>query len=175
MLQRPRLRELDRWPAPWRWSQNTAQLSSARQVMADPKQLAQLRRGWGELNAWFSAWMNDHPDEKVDLNGANPRGGTPCGGQHQGGPLAGKPRISVPPPGGPPRGEAPRLAFDIGSTAPRDQDRVYETYWTTIRGVEIVDNNYRLLDLTVYGRREPWEDSPAGWPQQWGVFGDQHA
>ena len=29
-----------------------------------------------------------------------------------------------------------------------------------------MDNNYHLLDLTVYGRQEPWEDSPAGWPQQ---------
>jgi predicted dithiol-disulfide oxidoreductase (DUF899 family) len=56
----------------------------------------------------------------------------------------------------------------------RDQDRVYETYWTTIRGVEAMDNNYRLLDLTVYGRQEQWEDSPAGWPKQWGAFGDQH-
>ena len=43
------------------------------------------------------------------------------------------------------------------------------------RGVETMDNNYRLLDLTVYGRQEPWEDSPAGWSQPWGVFGDQHA
>lgn len=42
---------------------------------------------------------------------------------------------------------------------------VFETYWTTIRGVEAMDNNYRLLDLTVYGRQEKWEDSPAGWPQ----------
>ena len=25
------------------------------------------------------------------------------------------------------------------------------------------------MDLTVYGRQEPWEDSPPGWPQQWGV------
>ncbi|MBV9578997.1 MAG: DUF899 domain-containing protein [Chloroflexi bacterium] len=57
----------------------------------------------------------------------------------------------------------------------RDHDRVYETYWTTIRGVEAMDNSYRLLDLTAYGRQEPWEDSPDGWPQQWGVFGDQHA
>jgi predicted dithiol-disulfide oxidoreductase (DUF899 family) len=56
----------------------------------------------------------------------------------------------------------------------RDGDQVYETYWTTIRGVEAMDNNYRLLDLTVYGRQETWEDSPAGWPKQWGVFGDQH-
>jgi predicted dithiol-disulfide oxidoreductase (DUF899 family) len=57
----------------------------------------------------------------------------------------------------------------------RDQDRVSETCWTTIPGVETMDNNYRLLDLPVCGRQEPWEDSPAGWPQQWGVFGDQHA
>jgi predicted dithiol-disulfide oxidoreductase (DUF899 family) len=42
---------------------------------------------------------------------------------------------------------------------------VFETYWTTVRGVEAMDNNYRLLDLTVYGRQETWEDSPAGWPQ----------
>jgi predicted dithiol-disulfide oxidoreductase (DUF899 family) len=40
---------------------------------------------------------------------------------------------------------------------------VFETYWTTIRGVEAMDNTYRLLDLTVYGRQEGWEDSPAGW------------
>jgi len=24
--------------------------------------------------------------------------------------------------------------------------KVFETYWTTIRGVEAMDNNYRLLD-----------------------------
>ena len=42
-------------------------------------------------------------------------------------------------------------------------DRVFETYWTTDRGVEAMDNSYRLLDLTVYGRQETWEDSPTGW------------
>jgi predicted dithiol-disulfide oxidoreductase (DUF899 family) len=47
----------------------------------------------------------------------------------------------------------------------RDGDRVFETYWTTRRGVEAMDNNYALMDLTVYGRQEPWEDSPPGWPQ----------
>ena len=47
--------------------------------------------------------------------------------------------------------------------------RVYETYWTWMRGVEAMDNNYRLLDLTVYGRQEQWEDSPPGWPQYWKV------
>lgn len=26
----------------------------------------------------------------------------------------------------------------------------------------------RLMDRTVYGRQELWEDSPEGWPQQWG-------
>ncbi len=43
----------------------------------------------------------------------------------------------------------------------RDGDRVYETYWTKRRGCEAMDNSYALMDLTVYGRQEPWEDSPA--------------
>jgi predicted dithiol-disulfide oxidoreductase (DUF899 family) len=42
----------------------------------------------------------------------------------------------------------------------RDDDRVFETYWTTLRGVEAMDNSYGLMDLTVYGRQEAWEDSP---------------
>ena len=29
-----------------------------------------------------------------------------------------------------------------------------------------MDYSYALMDLTVYGRQEPWEDSPSGWPQQ---------
>jgi predicted dithiol-disulfide oxidoreductase (DUF899 family) len=53
----------------------------------------------------------------------------------------------------------------------RDGDRVFETYWTTLRGVEAMDYSYALMDLTVYGRQEPWEDSPPGWPQQWQVDG----
>ena len=53
----------------------------------------------------------------------------------------------------------------------RDDDRVFETWWTTIRGVEAMDNSYSLMDLTVYGRQEAHEDSPAGWPQQWEVGG----
>jgi predicted dithiol-disulfide oxidoreductase (DUF899 family) len=48
----------------------------------------------------------------------------------------------------------------------RQGSDVFETYWTTRRGVEVVGNSYPLLDLTVYGRQEAWEDSPAGWPQQ---------
>jgi hypothetical protein len=46
----------------------------------------------------------------------------------------------------------------------RDGDRVFETYWTTLRGVEAMDYSYALMDLTVYGRQELWEDSPPGWP-----------
>jgi predicted dithiol-disulfide oxidoreductase (DUF899 family) len=53
----------------------------------------------------------------------------------------------------------------------RDGDRVFETYWTTRRGVEAMDYSLSLMDLTVYGRQEPWEDSPAGWPQDWIVDG----
>jgi len=29
-----------------------------------------------------------------------------------------------------------------------------------------MDNSYVLMDLTLYGLQEPWEDSPAGWPQR---------
>jgi predicted dithiol-disulfide oxidoreductase (DUF899 family) len=48
----------------------------------------------------------------------------------------------------------------------RDGDRVFETYWTTGRGAEVMDYSYSLMDLTPYGRQEAWEDSPPGWPQQ---------
>jgi len=48
----------------------------------------------------------------------------------------------------------------------RDGDRVFETYWTNGRGAEVMDNTYALLDLTAYGRQEPWEDSPTGWPRR---------
>ncbi|MEU7642236.1 MULTISPECIES: DUF899 family protein [unclassified Streptomyces] len=47
----------------------------------------------------------------------------------------------------------------------RDGNRVFETYWTTRRGVEAMDYSYALMDLTAYGRQEPWEDSPPNWPQ----------
>jgi predicted dithiol-disulfide oxidoreductase (DUF899 family) len=47
----------------------------------------------------------------------------------------------------------------------RQGSNVFETYWTTARGVEVMGNSYSLLDLTVYGRQERWEDSPAGWPK----------
>jgi predicted dithiol-disulfide oxidoreductase (DUF899 family) len=46
----------------------------------------------------------------------------------------------------------------------RHDHKVFETYWTRGRGVEVMGPTYGLLDLTVYGRQETWEDSPAGWP-----------
>ncbi len=55
----------------------------------------------------------------------------------------------------------------------RDGDRVFETYWTTGRGVEAGATSYHLLDLTVYGRQETWEDSPEGWPQPYASAGEQ--
>ena len=57
----------------------------------------------------------------------------------------------------------------------RDGDRVFETYWTSGRGAEVMAPAYGLLDMTVYGRQETWEDSPDGWPQPSGTNagGDQ--
>jgi predicted dithiol-disulfide oxidoreductase (DUF899 family) len=51
----------------------------------------------------------------------------------------------------------------------REGNRAVETYWTSGRGVEAMDTSYALMDLTLYGRQEPWEDSPRGWPQRWPV------
>jgi predicted dithiol-disulfide oxidoreductase (DUF899 family) len=47
----------------------------------------------------------------------------------------------------------------------RDGDEVFETYWTTGRGVEVMAPSYGLLDRTLFGRQESWEDSPEGWPR----------
>jgi predicted dithiol-disulfide oxidoreductase (DUF899 family) len=54
--------------------------------------------------------------------------------------------------------------FHLASYLRRD-DRVFETYWTNGRGVETLGSTYSLLDRTIYGRQEDWEDSPPGWPQ----------
>ncbi|MDQ3654122.1 MAG: DUF899 domain-containing protein [Chloroflexota bacterium] len=51
------------------------------------------------------------------------------------------------------------------STFLRDGDRVYHTWQTGGRGVEVIINALHYLDLTPYGRQEMWEDSPNGWPQ----------
>lgn len=58
----------------------------------------------------------------------------------------------------------PSAAFTLACYV-RDGDRVFETYWTTGRGVEVMAPTYGLLDMTKHGRREPWEDSPTGWPR----------
>jgi hypothetical protein len=33
--------------------------------------------------------------------------------------------------------------------------------------------SYGILDMTVYGRQEIWEDSPTGWPQPYETRGEQ--
>jgi predicted dithiol-disulfide oxidoreductase (DUF899 family) len=48
----------------------------------------------------------------------------------------------------------------------RDGDEVFRTYYTEARGVDRLRTDFNLLDLTPYGRKEVWEDSPEGWPQE---------
>jgi predicted dithiol-disulfide oxidoreductase (DUF899 family) len=55
----------------------------------------------------------------------------------------------------------------------RDGDRVYETYGATGRATEVMAPSYGLLDMTVYGRQETWEDSPDGWPRPLTTTGAQ--
>lgn len=55
----------------------------------------------------------------------------------------------------------------------RDGDRVFETYWSSGRAGEVYAPSYGLLDMTVYGRQESWEDSPPGWPKPFATNGDQ--
>jgi predicted dithiol-disulfide oxidoreductase (DUF899 family) len=55
----------------------------------------------------------------------------------------------------------------------RQGDRVFETYWSSGRAAEALGPSYALLDMTVYGRQEWWEDSPAGWPRRFAKSGDQ--
>jgi predicted dithiol-disulfide oxidoreductase (DUF899 family) len=47
----------------------------------------------------------------------------------------------------------------------RDGDKIYRTYFTNQRGIEIAVSSFIYLDWTPFGRQETWEDSPAGWPQ----------
>ncbi|HEY5223533.1 MAG TPA: DUF899 family protein [Microbacteriaceae bacterium] len=47
----------------------------------------------------------------------------------------------------------------------RDGDTVYRTWHTNGRGVEQLAHTFGLVDVLPYGRREEWQDSPAGWPQ----------
>ncbi|AUI61783.1 DUF899 family protein [Amycolatopsis sp. BJA-103] len=64
-------------------------------------------------------------------------------------------------------------SFGILVSYLRYDDQVFEAYWTTSRGNEVMAPSYGLLDLTVYGRQEVWEDSPEGWPQGWPARGGQ--
>lgn len=41
----------------------------------------------------------------------------------------------------------------------------YLTYMTIRRGTEAILPVAHIMDRTVYGRQQDWEDSPAGWPQ----------
>ena len=72
-----------------------------------------------------------------------------------------------------------------------EQKRILQTTLNAIAdGVAVADSEGRVTHLNpaaealvgtgkigpqverwseVYGRQEPWEDSPPGWPQQWGV------
>jgi predicted dithiol-disulfide oxidoreductase (DUF899 family) len=47
----------------------------------------------------------------------------------------------------------------------RDGDRVFQTYFTNLHGVEHLGSNWTYLDLTPFGRQEEWEDSSEGWPK----------
>jgi predicted dithiol-disulfide oxidoreductase (DUF899 family) len=48
----------------------------------------------------------------------------------------------------------------------RRGDSIYQTYFTSGRGVEQPSNTFGFLDITPWGRQETWEDSPAGSPQE---------
>lgn len=63
--------------------------------------------------------------------------------------------------------------FGVNANYVRDGDRVFEAYWTSWRGAEKVAPSYVLLDMTVYGRQESFEDSPEGWPQHFVNDGGQ--
>jgi predicted dithiol-disulfide oxidoreductase (DUF899 family) len=42
----------------------------------------------------------------------------------------------------------------------------YLTYTTMARGTEAIQPLAHIMDRTVYGRQQDWEDSPEGWPQE---------
>jgi predicted dithiol-disulfide oxidoreductase (DUF899 family) len=48
----------------------------------------------------------------------------------------------------------------------RDDDgRIFRTYLINNRGDERLGSTFSYLDIAPFGRQEPWEDSPAGYPQ----------
>ncbi|MHA3021167.1 DUF899 domain-containing protein [Mycobacterium sp. BMJ-28] len=56
----------------------------------------------------------------------------------------------------------------------RREDEVFHTYSTYARGLDHAAVGYPFLDLTPFGRQEPWEDSPPGWPQHGLAAGMPH-
>src|SRR5207244_3228839 len=56
----------------------------------------------------------------------------------------------------------------------RDTSQALEQSFMPARDVETMNNSYALLDMTIYGREEWWEDSPAGWPHRGDVNDDQY-
>jgi predicted dithiol-disulfide oxidoreductase (DUF899 family) len=60
----------------------------------------------------------------------------------------------------------PPIGGDMGSFVSfvREGARVFLTYATTGRGVEPAIGSFGLLDMTLYGRGETWQDNPEGWP-----------
>jgi predicted dithiol-disulfide oxidoreductase (DUF899 family) len=47
----------------------------------------------------------------------------------------------------------------------RRGDEVFRTYFTGGCGLDQLGATFSFAGLTPYGRRETWEDSPHGWPQ----------
>ncbi|MEN4478321.1 DUF899 domain-containing protein [Mycolicibacterium cosmeticum] len=56
----------------------------------------------------------------------------------------------------------------------RRGDAVFHTYSAYARGLDHAAVGYPFLDLTPFGRQEPWEDSPPGWPQRGIAAGMPH-
>ena len=60
----------------------------------------------------------------------------------------------------------------------REDDKIYRTYFTSLRGVEHLGTVWSYLDLTPWGRQELWEDSPEAVPQsapyQWWRLHDSY-
>ncbi len=47
----------------------------------------------------------------------------------------------------------------------RRDEHVYRTYFLNGRAIEDIGSTFSLLDLTLLGRQEQWQDVPAGRPQ----------
>ncbi|UUS34043.1 DUF899 family protein [Streptomyces changanensis] len=142
-----------------------------------PVTLLEAFEGRRQLIAYYLMWRHGHPaaeqwegctwvTTQVEELSSSTRRTSPSHGLGRpvvlGGPLVGRA------PGRPPRRhDSPRVP-----PTGRDGDRVFETYWTTLRGVEAMNYSYALMDLTVYGRQELWEASPSGWPRVQGTPAD---